>query len=274
VKVAGGFLKTPKVTMPTPLKASGFQRPVLIKGSGGMTAPTDTVDVALAAYNGVTGKALTIQGFGNQPALVTGVGTVVPGVEKTIDCVRVGSRVVLTSSVENAFGGEAPAQWKMKKTDAIVFVADVTKILPERANGAVQHDIPKGMPTVTLAKSGQPTVTIPKTDPPKKTTVVDLRKGDGTTVKSGDLVTLQYQGVNWRTGKVFDQSWGRGLQSLQTDQVVSGFRKALEGQKVGSQVLVTIPPADGYGKAGNKQADIKGTDTLVFVIDIIQTLHK
>ena len=44
---------------------------------------------------------------------------------------------------------------------------------------------------------------------------------------------------------------------------------ALVGQKVGSRVLVVVPPAEGYGKDGNQQAGIKGTDTLVFVVDIL-----
>ena len=44
---------------------------------------------------------------------------------------------------------------------------------------------------------------------------------------------------------------------------------ALVGQKVGSRVLVVVPPSEGYGKDGNQQAGIKGTDTLVFVVDIL-----
>jgi peptidylprolyl isomerase len=33
--------------------------------------------------------------------------------------------------------------------------------------------------------------------------------------------------------------------------------------------MLVIPPADGYGKTGSAQAHIKGTDTLVFVVDIL-----
>ena len=33
--------------------------------------------------------------------------------------------------------------------------------------------------------------------------------------------------------------------------------------------MLVIPPADGYGKTGNSRAGIKGTDTLVFVVDIL-----
>ena len=48
-----------------------------------------------------------------------------------------------------------------------------------------------------------------------------------------------------------------------------GGIKGLVGQKVGSQVLLVIPPADGYGEAGAPNAGIGATDTLVFVIDLL-----
>jgi peptidylprolyl isomerase len=50
---------------------------------------------------------------------------------------------------------------------------------------------------------------------------------------------------------------------------VKGFGAALVGQKVGSQVVAIIPPADGYGTSGSTDGTIKGTDTMVFVIDIL-----
>jgi FKBP-type peptidyl-prolyl cis-trans isomerase len=36
-------------------------------------------------------------------------------------------------------------------------------------------------------------------------------------------------------------------------------------------VIVSIPPAQGYGDKGNEGAGITGTDTLVFVVDILAT---
>ena len=52
-------------------------------------------------------------------------------------------------------------------------------------------------------------------------------------------------------------------------KVITGWDKTLVGQHVGSEVVLEIPPKDGYGKAGSSQADIKGTDTLYFVVDIV-----
>ena len=37
---------------------------------------------------------------------------------------------------------------------------------------------------------------------------------------------------------------------------------------------MVVPPEDGYGKQGNPQAGIKGTDTLVFVVDVIAQLRQ
>ena len=36
-------------------------------------------------------------------------------------------------------------------------------------------------------------------------------------------------------------------------------------------MLLVIPPKDGHGTQGAAQAGIKGTDTLVFVVDILAT---
>ena len=38
--------------------------------------------------------------------------------------------------------------------------------------------------------------------------------------------------------------------------------------------MLVIPPKDGYGSAGQSQAGIKGTDTLVFVVDILDALKQ
>src|SRR5699024_8297168 len=110
------------------------------------------------------------------------------------------------------------------------------------------QDVSGELPKVTLNDEGKPSVTIPDRKPSGDFAMEVLKKGDGATVKDGDSVTVQYQGTNWRTGKVFDESWGDAPAQFGTDQVISGFTKALVGQKVGSQVVAVIPPKDGYGK--------------------------
>jgi peptidylprolyl isomerase len=46
--------------------------------------------------------------------------------------------------------------------------------------------------------------------------------------------------------------------------------KGLEGQTVGSRVLLVIPPSDGYPD-GNATPSIKPGETLVMVVDLLFT---
>jgi FKBP-type peptidyl-prolyl cis-trans isomerases 1 len=194
----------------------------------------------------------------------------VPGLVRAVECLPVGSRVVLTAPAKTAFGNADISQLKLTAKDTVVFVADIADIAPTKANGKAVAPTP-GFPTVKDdAKTGEPSITIPKADPPTETKIAVLKQGDGEVVQSGDTVTVQYKGVLWRNGQMFDSSWSRNqVATFQTTGVVKGFQKALEGQKVGSQVIAIVPPADGYGAQGS--GAIKATDTMVFVIDILKT---
>ena len=123
-----------------------------------------------------------------------------------------------------------------------------------------------------LAENGKPTISIPKSDPPKSLVVQPLIKGTGPVVQQGQTTTLHYTGVIWGSGKEFDSSWDRAQPTvipIGKGSVIAGWDEGLVGQTVGSQVLLVIPPELGYGANGNPDAGISGTDTLVFVVDIL-----
>ena len=149
-----------------------------------------------------------------------------------------------------------------------MFVIDVVETGELIADGEPQPPV-DGMPEVTLDDDGVPTVEIPDAPPPADLEVAVLQQGRGAVVRDGDTVTVQYVGVNWSTGEEFDSSWSRGaVSSFSLQQVVAGFAQGLQGQKVGSQVIIVVPPELGYGEAGNGST-IGGDDTIVFVVDIL-----
>jgi peptidylprolyl isomerase len=273
VKVTGKTSVAPTVKFKAPLKSTSSQRTVITNGKGAVATTNRTVDVALVLYNGATGKELQSTGYGKTATIPLTVGdqSMIPGLTGLVKCATAGSRIVYTAPAKTALGQVDPSSLQMKSTDTIVIVADVRDLQPTKADGKAQT--PKaGFPTVSLAASGKPTITIPKgKQPPADTEFEVLKKGSGATVKATDIVTLQYQGVIWDTGKVFDQSWGKKPLTNAANGFVPGFNKALAGQTVGSQVLVVIPPKDGYGSDGQPSAGIKGTDTIVFVIDILKS---
>ncbi|MBF4573316.1 FKBP-type peptidyl-prolyl cis-trans isomerase [Herbiconiux sp. VKM Ac-1786] len=271
VTVTGDFGALPTTSFTGPLNVDTTERTVAIEGDGETIDTGMTATVDFTVYNGTSGTKVfsTLDAGGTALQLSTDDKQYIPGLLKAVLCSTVGSRVVAVIPPAEAFGDQGNESLGVAATDSLVMVADVEAIIPDRANG-VDQPAQDGFPTVELADDGAPTVTIPDADPPTDLQMETLKKGDGAVVGDGDNVTVQYQGVIWGTGKVFDQSWGTGgPTTFQTTGVVKGFAAALVGQTVGSQVLVVIPPELGYGSEGNTAAGISGTDTLVFVVDIL-----
>jgi peptidylprolyl isomerase len=101
--------------------------------------------------------------------------------------------------------------------------------------------------------------------------VEDLVEGDGATAETGSLVTVQYVGIDAKTGKEFDASWDRGEPfsfQLGGGQVIPGWDEGIVGMKVGGRRELIIPPAQAYGKQGSPPT-IGPDATLVFVVDLL-----
>jgi peptidylprolyl isomerase len=136
----------------------------------------------------------------------------------------------------------------------------------------------QGLPKVSGAYGDKPKIKVTKGEKPAatlRTTV--LRKGTGPKVAKGDLLVADYLGSIYKSGKVFDNSYDRKSPAafpIGVGKVVPGWDKALVGVQAGSRVLMVLPPKEGYGKKGNPQAGIKGTDSLVFVVDVIASYGK
>lgn len=178
-----------------------------------------------------------------------------------------------------AFGSSGNPQAGIGPNDTLVFVIDLIKKFPARAaaHGVRVSSGGGSLPTVTAGRVG-PAVHIPGTPAPAGLIVKTLIRGAGSRVARHQLVVVQYVGVNWRTGKVFDSSWSRGTPfgfqiGVIPVQVIAGFDHGLLGVRTGSRILMVVPPAEGYGSAGNQQAGIRGTDTIVFVIDVLGTVN-
>jgi peptidylprolyl isomerase len=125
--------------------------------------------------------------------------------------------------------------------------------------------------TTPATKKTKPQVTVPKGAPPKQLVVKELEEGTGAEAKAGDEVTVQYVGVDYKSGKEFDSSWSRHEPfafQLGVGQVIPGWDQGIEGMKVGGRRELIIPPELAYGEAGSPPA-IGPNETLVFVVDLL-----
>ena len=147
------------------------------------------------------------------------------------------------------------------------------------ANSSASTSATSTSPTATAAVktptsgplSKEPHVTPPSGPAPTTLVTKEIITGTGTEAKSGDAVTVNYVGVLYHGGKVFDASWKRNETfpfTLGKGQVIPGWEQGVEGMKVGGRRELIIPASLAYGAKGSPPT-IPPNEPLVFVVNLL-----
>lgn len=256
VSVKGAFGKTPSVKVAGAVTATGVEQATLVTGKGAMPTPNDQINAQVSVYSAV-GKEIASQAI---PQTV--LGNLLPVIRNALGCAPYGSRTVLTARVSDIYGAQAPNPLKL--TDTIIIVSDLESKYNRPAPAAWTTQVP----TVTFDAKGVPTVKL-NGAPLKHWAMKILKQGTGAAVvQASASVTLNYQGTVWETHKMFQQTFGsQPYNAPSGGGFIPGFSGAIIGQKVGTELIVTIPPAMGYG-AKKSATDPLAGQTLVFVVQI------
>jgi len=280
VTATGTFGTTPVVTIPKLKATNKLVVKTLIQGAGATVTKTDfmATNFVLYFWDG-TSSALKLNTFTSNPAVIG--GSMMPGLQTALIGQKVGSRILAVIPPAEGYGTSGNSQLGATGTTTLVFVIDLIKSYADTtsASGMQESNGGGSLPTVSAHPGTAPTMTIPSAKPPTQLVTKTLIKGTGPKVVKGQFVITEYTGYIWRTKKVFDSSWSSGspfgfVMDASPEQVISGWDIGLVGQTVGSRVMLVIPPKDAYGSAGQSQAGITGTDTLVFVVDIIDAFKS
>ncbi|MGB4836619.1 MAG: FKBP-type peptidyl-prolyl cis-trans isomerase [Nostocoides sp.] len=274
VKVSGGDEKSaPKIEMETPFGVGEFAVQVLTEGTGAATTDQSIAIIDYALVNGTSGASIDEIYTSNPTGFDVGDSTLISGLRKALTGVKKGSRVIAALPPADAFGPQGNTQIGVAGTDTVVFVFDV-RDLATKLGQAEGTALPakSGHPTVNWTKGTPATFTMPTGKAPTELVIQPLIEGKGAKVEQGDTAVVTYTGALWRNGQVFDSSFKQGPTAsfsfpVGGQKVIPGWDKGVEGQRVGSRLLLIVPPSDGYGTAG--QGEIKGDDTMVFVVDIL-----
>ncbi|GAA4716287.1 FKBP-type peptidyl-prolyl cis-trans isomerase [Nocardioides conyzicola] len=273
IAITGDVGKAPKVKWDGKLDVSKTATTVVTKGDGDKIADGDQVAAHIWIGNGTTQKQAYSTYDSGQTETIPASADLNPVFKDAVLDQTVGSRVAVTATAKDAFGDSGNAQMGIGNKDTVLIVVDlidVTTVLkgpdgkkqsaPSWAPGLVTD----GDKVTGLDFKGTP-------EPNGKLRSATLIEGSGDAVKKGQTITVNYFGQVYDAKKPFDESYSKTPASfaIGVGGVVPGWDKTLVGVKVGSRVVLAIPPADGYGKKGNAQAGIKGTDTLYFVVDIL-----
>lgn len=267
VKVSGKDGEEPKIEVKSPWAIDETRVKVLKPGDGPKVDKTGTVEVDYVGVDARTGKKFD-SSFDRKETAKFPLTQVIPGFQKGLTGQQVGSQVLIAMPGPDAYDGSGGnPQAGIEVGDTLLFVVDIVSTTLNGPEGAAKAS-PAGLPTV--GKGDDPSVEVPKSDPPKKLEVATLIEGKGSKVTESDAVTVDYKAVSWKSGKVVDSNYAKESETGPLASLIPGWQKGLVGKKVGSRVLLVVPPAQAYPD-GNEELKIDKGETLVFVVDILYT---
>jgi peptidylprolyl isomerase len=248
------------------------QTKVLTEGDGDKVAAGDSLIIQTVIADGTTQKTVASSYQDKQPQVVTLSSSVQAIFLNALKDKTIGSRVAVFAPGEEIFGPSGNAQLGISQKDAVLIVFDIIGKPLDKPDGK-QHTAPSWAPEIQSSKGVVSGFDFAKTPEPNgKLRSANLYDGTGPVVKKGQTIFARYLGEVYDGKKPFDENFSGDAPAtfqIGAGGVIKGWDKTLVGQHVGSEVLLAIPPKDGYGKKGNSQAGIKGTDTLYFVVDIV-----
>ncbi len=270
ITVSGPTDSVPDVNVYAPFNVTTAAFEDAVVGDG--TAITDdsqlvVVDISLSS--GATGEKLVSTPYDGDLSRVYPVSRWIeafPAFEDALHCAAEGSRVVVALP-PGGIEQQTATSLGLTEKDSAVAVVDVRKVYLPHAEGDALFNDGHGLPTVVRAPNGRPGIIIPEAAAPTELAVQTLIKGEGPVVGDDDTLRVHYTGLTWGSRTPFETTWDGEPKSVTPSSMIPGFAEALKGQTVGSQVMVVIPPDQGYGDKA--QGAIPANSTLVFVVDIL-----
>jgi peptidylprolyl isomerase len=275
--VGGSFGSQPSLRFDSPVKVTKVHTDVIEKGDGNEIKQGGKALLNMYIANGKTGKKAVSTYDQGQPLNATmDESQFFPPLVKALDGVSTGTRLAFADTVKDLYGASGAAQLGLKASDSLVFIVDVMSVEPTKVLDkpeGTEVDPPKDAPKI-VTKDGKiqgfDFKNAPK--PGKKLVVIPLVKGTGDPIKGAKIVKINYVGQVYGKAKPFEDSFTKPEPAtfvIGGGQLIPGWDKALQGQRVGSRIMLIVPPDEGYGKKGNPQIGVTGKSTLVFVMDIL-----
>jgi peptidylprolyl isomerase len=272
VHVSGDVGKAPQVTFSRQMSGvTTVSDKTLVEGDGAQVAEGDKIDAQIWIGNGFSKqKAYSTYDSGSPQTLTVDSKNLSKVFLAGLLGHTIGSRVLVTGPASAAFGSQGNPQIGIGNKDPIAVVVD---IIDEYTPPKPKDVKPSALPTL-VEKKGDPTgfdfAGVDKPQAGGDLLRVVLKEGKGATVTQDMTVTADYLGEVYGAKKPFDESYSKKPVDFPLSNVVQGWTYGLDGLKVGSRVLLQIPPDLGYGAQGQPSAGIPANATLYFVIDIVK----
>ncbi|HYF72328.1 MAG TPA: FKBP-type peptidyl-prolyl cis-trans isomerase [Nocardioides sp.] len=269
ITISGDLGSAPEVKWDGKLEVDKTETTVVTEGEGATIEDGDQVQVNLWIGNGFTQEqAYSSYDEGGQEETVTANDQLAPVFKDAVLGQTIGSRVAVTATGADAFGEVGNTAIGIAPTDTVLIVVD----LMEEFTPPAPKDVPSSQLPGIVEEKGEPVALdfkgLPEPEEDGELLRSVLKEGDGATLTSEMTVSANYLGMVYGAKKPFDESYSKDQPiELPLSNFVSGWNYGLAGLKVGSRVLLQIPPELGYGDA--EQPNIPANSTLYFVVDIV-----
>jgi peptidylprolyl isomerase len=268
VTITGDVGKAPEVKWDGDFEAEEITSETITEGDGETVEAGDQVSAHFWIGNGFEKKqAFSSYDEGGAQDITVDEQSLSKVFLEGMEGHTIGSRVAVAATAEEAFGEAGNAQLGIGNKDSVLIIVDLIDMFePPKPTEVPQSQ----MPTI-VEKNGEPVsldfegVAKPAADDDLQRTI--LKEGDGAEVTAESTITADYLGMVYDGKKPFDESYSKEPAQFSLTQVVKGWTYGLSGLKVGSRVLLAIPPDLGYG--AQEQANIPANSTLYFVVDIV-----
>ncbi|MER5418034.1 FKBP-type peptidyl-prolyl cis-trans isomerase [Streptomyces virginiae] len=200
-----------------------------------------------------------------------GAGGVIKGWEQGLEGKKAGSRIELVIPPGMGYGKQGVG--KIKPDATLVFVVDILKAtsIPAAVAGKQVPQDSESLPKVGINIDGKEvSLSVPKGAAPPAVLVSNyVLEGDGPAVKDTDSVVVRYVGKTWTNDKPFQSTYANKTpDTWEFGQIsVKGLKDGIKGKKVGSRILIVIPPSLGFGD--REQGLIPANSTVVLALDIL-----
>jgi len=248
-----------------PLFVTGPTARLVESGTGRLINEGDTVVFDYAMFAGDTGDLSYSTFAGDGPQTISVQHT---GMSQTLADALIGSHVgakIIFATVDSS--GQQPSNTLFAQFMAVL-VRDARTPL-ERAAGQMLRP-PAWLPKVTLASDGTPSIGLPvQAGAPGQLISQVLILGDGPVLAMDQTAVVKFSAWLW-DGTAFDSTWADQASMawpMTEGQTMPGLLEGLVGHRMGSQVLVIIPPNKAFNDT--EVAGVPPGSTLVYVIDLV-----
>jgi peptidylprolyl isomerase len=274
VAISGDVGSAPEVKWKGTMEAGKVETETVTEGDGDALEDKDEVLAHLWIGNGYSQRT-AFSTYDEKKAELLTVDDQLPEFLAGIRDAKVGTRLAVTASAEEAFGETGNSQLGIANKDTVLVVVDLVSKVLEKPEGD-ETPYPDWMPKPKFRDGvihGFDFTDAP--DPTDDLRKVQLIQGTGPRVKKGQTVAVRYLGQAFDGEKPFDENFGDTgageptTFSIGTGAVIKGWDQGLEGMPVGSRVVLEVPSELGYGAEGSPDAGIPKDATLLFMIDIL-----